>query len=127
MFKLKTTKTDGVTNCEIIGQYSIAQIDIAFKDICIFFIGLKRIEETFKEKSNGYLEIEVTQNIAERTDDENALIEMMMLPRNQVSISSDGYSLLDIQYILKAIQDQIKIKYKPNFMYNVDFIKLSAE
>lgn len=127
MFKLKTTKTNGETRCELIGQFSLAQTDIAFKDICIFFIGLKRIEDTFKEKSNGYLEIEVKPNLTERTEDENALIEMMMMPRNQVSISSDGYSLLDIQYIMKAIQSQIKLEYKPNFIYNVDFIKLIAE
>lgn len=127
MFKLSTTKINGETNVDLHGGYIQPVYDIAFKDICLSMINQKRNIERFIEKPNGYLEIKITNYSHEMTDDENTLIEMFIMPKYNVNINSDGYSFEDIQYILKAIQQQIIVEFKPNFIYNVDFINLKVE
>lgn len=127
MFTLSTIKNNGKTKVNLHGGYILPTYDIAFKDICISLINEKRNIEKFIHKYNGYLEIKITNYTHELTQDENTLIELDILPRNNVIIKSDGYCFEDILYILKAVQQQIILEFNPNFEFNVDFITLKIE
>lgn len=127
MFEFSAEKNDFSIRMNLRGSFSISQVDISLKDICIY---LK--EQYLDEKHNlsdkdGYLKVTVVTYDRELTYEERQLIKLRLLPINQVIIENNGFSFEEIQELMYNIQNQLPSNYKSSFMYSVDFRALTVD
>lgn len=127
MFKFCAEKIDGEIYVELEGNFSIAQIDIALKDICIYLRSQSSMKNKYLSDSDGYIKVSVDKYERKLSEHDQMLINMRILPINQVTIEHDGFSFEEIQELLENIQNQLPEDVKASFMYSVDFKKLLVD
>lgn len=120
-------KNNGEIGVEINDSYSVAQLDIALKDICVELKRQSKRQENFKANENGNLKISVTKRNRELNDEERVYSEMKIIPTNSVSIESQGFGFSEIQQVMQNIKLQLPSNFTSRFMYDVNFIKLSVD
>jgi len=121
LFSLTAIKKDYQIKIKLNGNYSIAQLDVSFKDICIF------LKEIYSKKGNllsdkdGSLKIFVDDYNRDLIEKEQELIILQLLPTNPVTIENIGFNQEEIQNLLYNVYNQLPSNYRNNFMYSVDF------
>lgn len=127
MFEIEILKNNGEIGVEINDSYSVAQLDIALKDICIELKRQSKRQENFKVNENGNLKISVTKRNRELNDEERVYSEMKIIPTNSVLIESQGFGFSEIQQVMQNIKLQLPSNFTSIFMYNVNFVNLSVD
>ena len=127
MFEFSGEKKDFSIRMKLRGSYSISQVDISLKDICIYLKEQYLDENHNLSDKDGYLKVSVVTYDRELTYEEKQLINLRLLPINQVTIENNGFSFDEIQELMYNIQNQLPDNYKSNFMYSVDFLNLTVD
>lgn len=127
MFEFSAEKNDFSIHMKLRGSYSISQVDISLKDICIYLKEQYLDENHNLSDKDGYLKVSVVTYDRELTYEEKQLINLRLLPINQVTIENNGFSFDEIQELMYNIQNQLPANYKSNFMYSVDFLNLTVD
>ena len=127
MVNIEFEKTNGLIEGNFGGNYSIALIDIALKDVCIL-LKLKS-KETYKFTSsmNGYLNFTVSPYKEELSDKMKTDIDMRLMPINNVEIDHSGFSFDEIKLVMESFYNQLPDHLKSHFMYDVDFENLEFD
>lgn len=120
-------KINGEIHLNFEGEFSIAGIDVALKDICIYLRNQVLMKHTLTGGSNGYIHILVDKYSRELSHYEKSLIEMRMLPINEVTMDCEGFSIGDIQELMHQIQNHLPDRVKKRFLYSVDFKNLLVD
>ena len=127
MFEFSAEKNDFSIHINLRGSFSISQVDIALKDICIY-LKEQHLDENYNcSDKDGYLKISVANYNHELTNEEKQLIKLRLLPINQVTIENNGFSMEEIQELMYNIQNQLPANYKSSFMYSIDFRELTVD
>jgi len=119
-------KEDNKIYLDIPDRLSIAQVDIALKDICIFLRMESKWSNKYISSNNGYLQILVRQYSRELSDEEQSRIYEREMPINEVIVEYDGFGFDEIKDLMHDIQRRLPDHFKSRFMYSVDFKKLSV-
>lgn len=127
MFKFKAIKINGKTTIEYNGNYSVAEIDISLKDICIYLRLNKNNSDEFINENDGFLIVEVRHHKRELSSIEKSYANINRYPMNEVIVESKGFEIEYIKEIMKCIQNQLPDEISSHFNYKVDFIKLIIE
>jgi hypothetical protein len=109
------------------GNYSIAQIDIALKDICIHLKTLVPFKSEFYESVNGYFNVTVQPYTKVLTDEERYLIDQRRLPRSEVIIEHRGFSFEEVLEVMNGFQANLPDHIRSHFMYDVNFKQLTVK
>lgn len=127
MFEFSAEKNDFSIRMNLRGSFSISQVDISLKDICIYLKEQYLDENHNLSDKDGYLKVSVATYNRELTYEEKQLIKLRLLPINQVTIENNGFSFEEIQELMYNIQNQLPSNYKSSFMYSVDFRALTVD
>jgi len=128
MFGFKVKKVNDEIHFALDGNFSISEVDIALKDICIFLKNISKINESYTSKSSGFLNMSVNFELSrEYSAEDNYLIEMRLMPSNKVIMESEGFSLIEMQRLMHSIQGQLPNNFKTRFMYRVNFLELTVD
>ena len=85
------------------------------------------MKNKYLSDSDGYIKVSVDKYERKLSEHDQMLINMRILPINQVTIEHDGFSFEEIQELLENIQNQLPEDVKASFMYSVDFKKLLVD
>lgn len=127
MFEFSAEKNDFSIRMNLRGSFSISQVDISLKDICIYLKEQYLDENHNLSNKDGNLKVSVVTYDRELTYEEKQLIKLRLLPINQVIIENNGFSFEEIQELMYNIQNQLPSNYKSSFMYSVDFRALTVD
>jgi hypothetical protein len=127
MFELKVMKRNDEIHVDLDGNFSVTQIDIAMKDLCIQLKRESNNPEKYVSNSDGFFNVSVRPCERELTNDENTYVNMRIMPINEVSIQTEGLSFEEIQHLMNNIYDQMPSHFKSGFMYSVNFLELTTE
>ena len=127
LFDITITKVNHRSELKLNRKLEINQIDIALKDICIFLRSESKKKGRYEEKSEGEMSIRVEHNDREMTDEERKLVNLREMPVNQVTIEHYGFSFEEICQLLNNLQHDLFKNIKGQFIYKVDFEKLTID
>ena len=127
MFEFSAEKNDFSIRLNLRGSFSISQVDISLKDICIYLKEQYLDENDNLSDKDCYLKVSVASYNRELTNQEQQLVKLRLHPINQVTIENNGFSFEEIQELMYNIQNQLPANYKSSFLYSVDFRDLTVD
>ena len=126
MFEIVIEKFNNEMEININGNYSIATIDMAFRDICVYLKSLLPNRNSFLDDPNGSLRISVSPYKRELTENETFLIKLNIMPIEEVKIENIGFDFETIRELMHQVYQKMPNEYKKHFMFIVDFQKLTV-